>query len=90
MSQHKPRLLGAARAYINGTHSAQPTGQLITGQAERLRVVCAYVGAHVCVHAAGEGVAWVGVRRSVFLKDTPSLQPTWFSPQVGREGPILA
>lgn len=52
-------------------------------------MVCVYVGAHVCVHAAGEGVAWVGVGQSVFLKDTPSLQLTWFSPQVGREGPIL-
>lgn len=33
-------------------------------------MVCVYVGAHVCVQAAGEGVAWVGVGQSVFLKDS--------------------
>lgn len=73
MSQHKPRLLGAVRAYINGTHSAQPAGQLITGQADRLSLGRVYVCAHVCVHAAREGTGWVGVGQNIFPQGHPLL-----------------
>lgn len=60
MSQHKPRLLGAVSTYINGTHSAQPAGQLITGQAERLSFVCVYMHVRVCACCrGGQRLGWV-------------------------------
>lgn len=102
MSQHKPWLLGAVRAYINGTHSAQPAGQLITGQADRLSLVCVYVCANICVHAAGEGTGGMRVGQSIFPQGHPLLavdlvpipgwetgtRPSLTSPQssMGKEG----
>lgn len=76
MSQHKPQLLGAVRAYINGTHSAQPAGQLITGQAERLGLVRVCMCVYMLQGRVQSGLGWARVS---FLKDTPSLQQTWSS-----------